>query len=578
MYSRLVLLAAMTCLFLGQPATLAQTNIPDTPAGKRLAELVEFVNGDADSEFLKNGFHDQSENAVANRKQQTDQVRTELGKFEIQKTKIEGDHDIAALVKTSKGPQVVLSLSVTEDEPHRIKRIELEVGGELAPREDEAQKPLTAKERSEVIERLVDELNSKYVFPEVAKKMSESLEKAFQNGEYSDIDDAEKFANQLTDQLREICKDKHLRIRPRSASRNQARRARREVSNHGFVKAEMLPGGIGYLKFNFFDGDPDAEKTAAAAMNFLASSKSIIFDLRENGGGSPDMIAFLSGYIFDESVHLNSFYNRPSDTTTESWSRDDVPGKRLGEDIPVYVLTSNYTFSGAEEFSYNLKHLKRGVIVGETTGGGAHPVRPVSLGPRFQASMPFARAINPITKTNWEGSGVKPHFEVASENALEKALELAEKSMEKTVAVNKSASSESTIDTQALNQEAQQLMGEQEFGKASMIWKQIVESDPGDEMAWFQLGYCLHISGQLDEAIDVHKKAMEFERVTVLATYNLACAFALQNKPDDAMKALELAITKGFDDVGQLRSDSDFDNLRKLEKFKQIVKKLSDQN
>ena len=188
--------------------------------------------------------------------------------------------------------------------------------------------------------------------------------------------------------------------------------------NYGFERVELLPGNVGYLKLNQFSAADGAEDVAAGAMNFLANTDALIFDLRQNGGGSPEMIAFLSGYLFDESVHLNSFYHRKDNKTTETWSRSSVPGQRYGTNKPVYVLTSGHTFSAAEEFTYNLKHLKRATIVGETTGGGAHPVDRHRINDSFAVTVPYARAINPITKTNWESVGVKPQVGVPANQAL----------------------------------------------------------------------------------------------------------------------------------------------------------------
>jgi C-terminal processing protease CtpA/Prc len=91
----------------------------------------------------------------------------------------------------------------------------------------------------------------------------------------------------------------------------------------------------------------------------------------------------------------------------------------------VYVLTSKQTFSGAEEFSYDLKNLKRATIVGETTGGGAHPVSGERIDDHFLIGVPYARAINPISKTNWEGTGVEPDVKVAAAEALAVAEKLA---------------------------------------------------------------------------------------------------------------------------------------------------------
>ena len=61
-------------------------------------------------------------------------------------------------------------------------------------------------------------------------------------------------------------------------------------------------------------------------------------------------------------------------------------------DVPVYVLTSNKTFSAAEEFTYNLKNLKRATIIGETTGGGAHPGGVMPVAERFNMFVPTGRA------------------------------------------------------------------------------------------------------------------------------------------------------------------------------------------
>ena len=88
-------------------------------------------------------------------------------------------------------------------------------------------------------------------------------------------------------------------------------------------------------------------------------------------------------------------------------------------------MTSQTTFSGAEEFTYNLKNLKPATIIGETTGGGAHPVSGHRIGDHFVIGVPYARAINPITKTNWEGTGVQPDVPVPAAEALKKAEDLA---------------------------------------------------------------------------------------------------------------------------------------------------------
>jgi C-terminal processing protease CtpA/Prc len=151
--------------------------------------------------------------------------------------------------------------------------------------------------------------------------------------------------------------------------------------------------------------------------------------MRNNGGGSPEMVAYVCSYLFAERTHLNDLYNRKEDKTTEFWTRD-VPGPRLTKQ-PVFVLTSKRTFSGAEEFTYNLKNLKRATIIGETTGGGAHPVSSHRIDDHFMIGVPDARAINPITKTNWEGTGVEPDIKVPASEALEAAKKMAAEQIRK---------------------------------------------------------------------------------------------------------------------------------------------------
>ena len=293
--------------------------------------------------------------------------------------------------------------------------------------------PLNKKERTEVIKAISQQLNDNYVFPDVAKKMTAFIKKQQKKGHYKNMLDTQEFANAITKDLLSISHDKHIRVAfdPVGIARQnqavtpedndklqQSRTAMMQRSNYGFKEVKILDGNIGYLDLRGFVSASDGAKTAIAAMNFLSNSGAIIIDLRKNGGGDPTMIQLISSYLFDdEPVHLNNFYWRPADLNTQTWTLPYVPGKR-SPDTPVYVLTSQSTFSAAEEFSYNLKNLERATLIGETTGGGAHPGGMVNATDRYQIWVPSGRAINPITNTNWEGTGVSPHIEVKQEQAL----------------------------------------------------------------------------------------------------------------------------------------------------------------
>jgi len=306
---------------------------------------------------------------------------------------------------------------------------------------------IDAATRARVIDGAVANLNEFYVYPETAKKMEEALRAHQKKGEYDSIGDADTFANLLTKQLQEVSHDKHLHVAfspwglpkgdPGRNPEAEARmRAQLERNNCFFDKVEHLPSNVGYLKFNAFPNPQICGPTVTAAMGFLANSDALIFDLRQNGGGDPKMVQFVSSYLFDEPTHLNDMYNRKEDTTTQYWTLPYVPGKRFAGK-PVFVLTSTRTFSGAEEFTYNLKNLKRATIVGETTGGGAHPVSPHRLDDHFMIGVPGGRPINPISKKDWEGTGVEPDVKVPADQALDMAKKMAAEQIQKNVSGDK---------------------------------------------------------------------------------------------------------------------------------------------
>lgn len=291
---------------------------------------------------------------------------------------------------------------------------------------------LDANTRKETVEAVVRRMNESYVFPEVAKNIEQALRDALKRGDYDKITDGNEFAARLTRDIRAVCHDKHVNVRfspfpipaepaaPLEPSPERMEQARREMArdNFGFAKVEILRGNIGYIKLNYFAPPEFAAENYIAAMNFVSKTDALIFDLRENSGSlSPDAIPMLMTFLFERPVHLNDIYWRPTGETRQFWSWAYVPGQRY-LNKPVTVLTSGGTFSGAEEFAYDLQNLKRATIVGDTTGGGANPGGMMRLTDHFGMFVPVGRAINPITKTNWEGVGVKPDVAVPAGKAL----------------------------------------------------------------------------------------------------------------------------------------------------------------
>jgi len=299
-----------------------------------------------------------------------------------------------------------------------------------------------------IVADISQKLKSDYVFPAVADSMANYISQNMLNGAYDGLSDPNEISARLTKDLFLISNDNHIRVKFDKAmnkdlqggSANQdpepevLERWKNEEKkkNYNFSKVEIIDGNIGLITLKgFSDFMDEASKVADAAMAYVANSDAIIFDLRLNPGGSPAMIRHLTSYLFKEPTHLNSFYHRIDDKITESWTTEKVNGKKMDQ-TPVYILISSRSFSAAEEFTYNLKHLNRGTVIGEISGGGANPGGYASIDKDFVMFIPTGRAINPITKTNWEGIGVIPHIEVPKEKALDIAQIEALKSILKT--------------------------------------------------------------------------------------------------------------------------------------------------
>jgi len=292
---------------------------------------------------------------------------------------------------------------------------------------------LDAEARGAVVERLSTLLVESYVFPDVATQCALRLDELATSGAFDAHTDPGAFAQALTAALQAVSKDKHMRVVVRPPQRAQLededplaaqieRMESMRASNFGFARVERLDGNVGYIDMRSFQPVDFARNTAAAALAFVENTDAIIFDMRQNGGGSPDLIQFICSYFFEEPTHLNSLYWRKGDVTQEFWTLPEIPGTRRPL-VPLFVLTSNYTFSGAEEFTYNLKTRERATIIGETTGGGANPGGTVPIDSQFAVFIPTGRAINPITKTNWEGVGVEPDIAVTASAAYDVALD-----------------------------------------------------------------------------------------------------------------------------------------------------------
>lgn len=305
--------------------------------------------------------------------------------------------------------------------------------GQSAGEGGSGERSLDAAEREKVIDEAAADLRQFYFDHGVAQKTADALLTEAKLGDDNAATQGAALADLLTRQMRAASGDMHLVVEysdrvlpvgpPVQTAAGEARFREAMQQQHCMIRrAEMLPQGIGYLKMDFF---PDAAVCGGEVREAMASlnrADALIIDLRDNTGGMEGTVSLVASYLFD---HPEYMYGPRAAPTVDSWTRSPVAGDRLA-DKPVYVLTSRSTWSGAEQFSYDMKMLKRATLVGETTRGGAHAGVFHRIDDHFGMGIPEERAVNPYGKADWEGVGVTPDVKVKAADAFDTAVKLAE--------------------------------------------------------------------------------------------------------------------------------------------------------
>ena len=417
---------------------------------------------------------------------------------------------------------------------------------------------LTRAEIAQAVDKVCQLLNRFYVLPEVATRMERHMRAKLEVGTFDRMTDSDEFMKAVTRELRFVCNDKHLAMfrganpdeQPRE-DRDLKRIMRRldgQKDHFGLDKVEILEENIGYMSVRSVMYSLEAVEAVTVALKFLEHADALIIDLRENRGGDPAYMAYVLSYFFEKPTHINSIYWRDRDRTDEFWTKESVPGKKL-VDLPLYVLVSGRTFSGAEEFAYDLQALKRAVVIGEKSAGGANPASSWVVYKDLRISIPYGRAINPTTGTNWEGVGVKPDIETEADKALEAAVAVAEpaakdrraKMMENllvaynecssglkqaeslflqkkteeaetlVLSILKRAIERKVMDQSSINQKGYELLRQESRAMAIAVFKCNAQAYPGSANVYDSLGEAYLANGDIQLAIDSYRRALALE-------------------------------------------------------------------
>ncbi|XP_029933263.1 retinol-binding protein 3 isoform X1 [Myripristis murdjan] len=277
-----------------------------------------------------------------------------------------------------------------------------------------------------------------YCSPEKLEGMQEAIDAASSNTEILSIPDPDTLASVLTAGIQSTINDQRLRVTyepnyiPVVAPEMPPLPPEQLVAVlKTSIKLDILEGNIGYLRIDNILGEQVAEKIGPMLLELVWSkilpTSALIFDLRYTSSGDLSGIPYIVSYFTDSEpvIHIDTVYDRTTDTTTELWSMSTLLGDRYGSSKPLIILTSKNTNGIAEDVAYCLQNLKRATVVGEKTAGGSVKLDKIKVGDTdFYVSVPTAKSINPITGSTWEIKGVTPDVEVSAEDALATAIKI----------------------------------------------------------------------------------------------------------------------------------------------------------
>lgn len=409
---------------------------------------------------------------------------------------------------------------------------------------------INEEEKRELILKIGDLIKEHYVFPDLGARYGREILSLSRSGKFDDVSSPKEFGEKVTEALQELTKDKHFLFRlveksdlgedEEGSLHHPVRYFRLGEKEHlGIFRLDWIDGEIGYLDYRRFYYQSEAKKMLLGAVNFLSSANAIIIDVRENRGGGGSLIPWMCSYFLPYPTQLTGTYYRSDNVTEEWWTMEDIEGKRL-LDVPLFLLIGKNTFSAAEYLAYDLKVQKRATLVGEPTRGGAHSVDLYPVGDRYEIYIPTARAVNPVTGTNWEGTGVLPDVQVPAEKALETAVELAKK------AAQEYGKAKNEKRTRAVEKMQEQLDRAESLYEKGMeaearllldaVFQAVSENGMLNEFFIDVLAYHYSSRRSYQIAIDILKKQVELHPESPGAYESLAWAYYRQGDEKRAAK------------------------------------------
>jgi len=400
-----------------------QAGLPDTPAGRCAADYFRAFNS-VDEEALRafilkyrSPSYIQA-NPLEKQMKFHRSIRQAWGDLIPQSFIPLSDYEIVITARMSRrvGGLATVRFKTENADPYRLLVFTVDQGSV-------DMKPVDAALIESTLDSLAGILERFYVSAQMGSEMAGMLRRHKSSGRYAGITEGLRLATAITADLIAMSKDLHLRVNSGQLPKDDSspRGEPGPETNYGFPEIKVVDENIGYVRIDEFSHSERAKGAAIKAMAAVADCEALIFDLRYNIGGSPELTHLIASFLFDAPTLLGSYYNRLEDSVTDIYTLESLPGKRFGQKKPVFILTSSKTGSAPEMFAFCLQDLKRAVVVGEKTMGMAHGARYMAVNDRFWMMIPIVRPVSPVSKKDWEGTGVAPDIQTPEDKALDVA-------------------------------------------------------------------------------------------------------------------------------------------------------------
>jgi hypothetical protein len=299
---------------------------------------------------------------------------------------------------------------------------------------------LPAAEVSAAVDRMAALLKEHYVYPEKGIAIADHLRTLYKTGKLTPANSWKALAEVTTKQLKDFSHDGHLYVRYDTAtSRNLLRQqnatgknqeantgtqeapdpffygAAAAEHNYGFESVRISKDNIGYLRLSEINISRKSLPVLYATMNFVANTRALVIDLRNNGGGGSDTGAVLESFFLPEKTPLITFSSRTGKQSTDStvsWLKE----KRY--DRPVFILISNKTASAAEAFTFSMKKTGRAIVIGQPSAGAANMNAWFPVNEHIYISISEMAPVWHGTADTWEQKGIQPDHVAVTEQEI----------------------------------------------------------------------------------------------------------------------------------------------------------------